>query len=135
MPSTLLSVKIRGIRSYSPKQDQAQVVEFMPLTLIVGSNGTGKTTLIEALKFIISGQEPPFSDSRRNFIHTPRDEKQRCSYGEPYSSIEITFRNSSKEFCIAKREIHKAATKTATPSIVSSYKIAHNPWCTVSTLR
>lgn len=130
----MLSVNIRGIRSYSPREDLAQNVDFMPLTLIVGSNGTGKTTLIEALKFMISGEEPPHSDCRRNFIHTPRSEKEQMFQKEPYACIEIRFRNSSNELCIAKREITRviSGAKTAPPpTITSSYKIGHNSWITV----
>lgn len=100
----------------------------MPLTLIVGSNGTGKTTIIEALKFIISGEEPPHSDCRRNFIHTPK-QGIKHSDDEVYALIEIRFKNSSGQLCVAKREIGRCgATKTAPPSLSSGYKIGQSPW-------
>lgn len=130
MPSSLLSARIRGIRSYSPAEDDCQTIEFMPLTLIVGSNGTGKTTIIEALKFIISGEEPPHADCRRNFIHTPNHSyKQHTSSDEIYALIEIVFKNSFGERCIAKRELTRyGPTKTAPPSLSSGYKIGQSPW-------
>ena len=51
---------IKGVRSYNP--NKAQTIDFQhPLTLIVGQNGTGKTTLIECLKYITTGTLPPNS--------------------------------------------------------------------------
>lgn len=134
MPSTLLTAKIRGIRSYSPLEELCQSIEFMPLTLIVGANGTGKTTIIEALKFIISGEEPPQSDCRRNFVHTPRQEDKRFPSGDAaYASIEITFRNSVGQTCVAQRLITRfGVTKSSPPQILSTYKIGGSPWVTVN---
>lgn len=49
---------IRGIRSFDPGTDS--ILEFStPLTLIVGANGTGKTTIIECLKYVATGNFPP----------------------------------------------------------------------------
>ncbi|EQB60151.1 dna repair protein rad50 [Vairimorpha apis BRL 01] len=49
---------IKGIRSYNPKKFQS--IEFQnPLTLIVGQNGTGKTTIIESLKYATTNILPP----------------------------------------------------------------------------
>jgi DNA repair protein RAD50 len=40
---------IQGIRSFSP--NNKNIIEFYkPLTIIVGQNGAGKTTIIECLK-------------------------------------------------------------------------------------
>ena len=51
-------MQIRGIRSFSPDRDET--IEFYsPLTMIVGSNGCGKTTIIESLKFACTGSLPP----------------------------------------------------------------------------
>jgi chromosome segregation ATPase len=44
--SCLDALAIRGIRSFGP--DEAQLIRFAkPLTVIVGENGCGKTTIIE----------------------------------------------------------------------------------------
>ena len=40
-----------------------------PLTIIVGANGSGKTTIIESLKYICTGSQPPLSDGGKSFIH------------------------------------------------------------------
>eukprot|EP01035_Chromulina_nebulosa_P017058 gene17058-22569_t len=63
-------LQIRGIRSFSPGRDE--VIKFYsPLTMIVGANGCGKTTIIEALKFACTGQLPPNSRSGQSFINDP----------------------------------------------------------------
>lgn len=129
MPASILSAKIRGFRSYSPYEHKTQEIEFMPLTLIVGANGSGKTTVIEALKFMISGEEPPLSDSRRNFIHSSEKPANSFDKNTPYASIQLTFQNSKNETCVARREITKLPIgKNSTPSISSCYKILNSPW-------
>lgn len=55
---TITKMQIRGIRSFSPKEDET--IEFYsPLTMIVGQNGCGKTTIIESLKYSTTGAMPP----------------------------------------------------------------------------
>jgi len=124
MPASLLSAKIRGVRSYSPLEHKTQTIEFMPLTLIVGANGSGKTTVIESLKFIISGEEPPLSDSRRNFLHSSKD---LIVKNQSTALIELKFNNSNDDVCLARREIYKTASNSA-PSISSCYKVGNNSW-------
>lgn len=132
MPVSLLQAKIRGIRSYSPYEHKAQSIDFMPLTLIVGSNGSGKTSVIECLKFIISGDEPPLSDCRRNFLHTSKDPDIKLEKNAPYASIELMFQNARGHTCVAKREMTRPTSghgkTTSTPSISSSYKIGNGNW-------
>jgi len=49
---------IMGIRSYTP--DSMSTIDFEgPLTLILGHNGAGKTTIIESLKLCTTGSFPP----------------------------------------------------------------------------
>lgn len=56
----LISLDIKGIRSFDPHKSNR--IEFdVPLTLIVGQNGTGKTTIIECLKYLTTGELPPNS--------------------------------------------------------------------------
>lgn len=121
MPSSLLSAKIRGLRSYSSAESKAQTIEFMPLTLIVGPNGSGKTTIIESLKFIISGDEPPLSDARRNFMNAN-------SGNVSNASVEIRFQNVKGELCDAKREIIRPLRGTTPPTVSSSYRISGKSW-------
>ena len=57
--TTIDKVAICGIRSYDP-QSLTVIKFFKPLTIILGNNGCGKTTIIERLsiKFVPQLQEP-----------------------------------------------------------------------------
>ena len=66
----LLKLSVQGIRAFSP--DHSEVIEFYsPLTMIVGANGCGKTTIIESLKFVCTGLLPPNTKSGHNFVNDP----------------------------------------------------------------
>lgn len=68
--SSIDKLLIRGIRSFSPYNEN--VIEFyMPLTIIVGHNGAGKTTIIECLKYATTGDLPPNSKGGA-FVHDPK---------------------------------------------------------------
>ncbi|KAH9387034.1 DNA repair protein RAD50 [Nematocida major] len=63
-------LKIKGIRAFT--EEHAATIEMQnPLTLIVGHNGTGKTTIVEALKYATTGSLPPNSRNGA-FVHDPR---------------------------------------------------------------
>lgn len=51
-----------------------------PLTLIVGRNGSGKTTIIEALRYATTGDLPPHTKAQ-SFVHDPRMARQDTVYG------------------------------------------------------
>lgn len=63
------SLAVRGIRSFGPDENDEQRVSFeKPLTLILGQNGCGKTTIIESIRYAITGQMPPGSRNEC-FVH------------------------------------------------------------------
>uniref|UniRef100_A0AC35F8W9 Rad50/SbcC-type AAA domain-containing protein n=1 Tax=Panagrolaimus sp. PS1159 TaxID=55785 RepID=A0AC35F8W9_9BILA len=64
----LISLKMQGIRSIG---SDPHCIDFLkPLTLIQGPNGTGKTTIIEALNFVTSGSLP--AGRMPTFVHDPK---------------------------------------------------------------
>ncbi|KAI5187100.1 DNA repair protein RAD50 [Nematocida homosporus] len=65
--SGIQKLKIKGVRAF-PEEHPAVIEVFSPLTLVVGRNGTGKTTIIEALKYATTGGLPPNSKSGA-FVH------------------------------------------------------------------
>ncbi|KRZ18135.1 putative aconitate hydratase, mitochondrial [Trichinella zimbabwensis] len=69
--SELSAMMIRGFRSFG-LEEKGQTIKFQkPLTLIVGSNGSGKTTIIECLKYATIGSLPP-GGRGTIFIHDPK---------------------------------------------------------------
>ncbi|KAJ1410934.1 hypothetical protein B484DRAFT_336194 [Ochromonadaceae sp. CCMP2298] len=69
--SSISKMQIRGIRSFSPNED-ATIEFYSPLTMIVGANGCGKTTIIESLKFACTGALPPGGSKRCVYVHCVR---------------------------------------------------------------
>ncbi|CAL8144103.1 unnamed protein product [Orchesella dallaii] len=71
--SMVKRLSLQGVRSFSPLDNKGQWIEFdSPLTLILGVNGSGKTTIIEALKFAITNQFPPNSSKGASFVNDPK---------------------------------------------------------------
>lgn len=60
---------IRGVRSFGPR-DVNIIQFFKPLTVIVGHNGSGKTTIVECLKYAATGDLPPHTKGG-GFLHDP----------------------------------------------------------------
>lgn len=93
--STLDELRIGGIRNFGSEVEEQQVriiIDFVaatfstnsfdvkyqkiqfasPLTLIVGANGCGKTTIIECIKYALTGEYPPNSNMGQNFLNDPK---------------------------------------------------------------
>ena len=89
---------IKGIRAFAPDHDH--VITFpKPLTLIVGSNGAGKTTIIECLKMGSTGELPPSARSGQAFIHDPKV----ADTTEVKAQIKLRFQNSiGKPFVVIR---------------------------------
>jgi DNA repair protein RAD50 len=109
--STISKLSIQGIRSFEPHREQ--VIKFQkPLTLIVGSNGAGKTTIIECIKMSLTGELPPDADKGKNFIHDPK-------VGDAHESkacIKLAFGTSQGKTVVCTRNFtlqYKSQTKGA----------------------
>lgn len=99
-------LSIRGIRSFDHAQPEI-IVFSTPLTLIVGYNGSGKTTIIESLKYATTGELPPNSKGGA-FIHDPK----LCGEKEVLAQVKLQFRDPSGAKLVVNRNISVTVTKT-----------------------
>lgn len=98
---------IRGIRSFDPKE--VNTIEFYsPLTLILGHNGAGKTTVIECLKYATTGDLPPNSKNGA-FIHDPR----LANETEVKAQIKLRFKNVNGKEMVCTRSMSLTCKKNA----------------------
>lgn len=69
----LVRLQICGVRNFSPKEEDLQSLRFStPVTLFLGQNGCGKTTIIESLRYACTGDVPAGTNNGQNFIHDPK---------------------------------------------------------------
>lgn len=69
----LVKLYLAGLRSFGCGDNEGQSVKFSsPLTVLLGPNGSGKTTIIEALKFACTGDLPEGSSKGQGFVHDPK---------------------------------------------------------------
>ncbi|XP_054737346.1 DNA repair protein RAD50 [Anastrepha obliqua] len=81
--SIIEKLSIQGIRSFGSNSEDVQTITFSsPVTLILGENGCGKTTVIECLKYGLTGEVPPGSDRGRSFVHDPKIFNQAGTLGQ-----------------------------------------------------
>ncbi|CAM9695145.1 unnamed protein product [Ascophyllum nodosum] len=86
--ASISKLSIRGIRSFSHERDQ--VIEFYaPLTMIVGANGCGKTTIIECLKYACTGTLPPGARNGQSFVHDPKASTRSLERFPPRLTTEV----------------------------------------------
>ncbi|KAF7555057.1 hypothetical protein G7046_g6641 [Stylonectria norvegica] len=105
--SRIDKLSISGVRSFSPTVREA--IQFnTPLTLIVGYNGSGKTTIIECLKYATTGELPPNSKGGA-FIHDPK----LCGEKEVLAQVKLQFRSINDRQHVATRSIQLTVKKTA----------------------
>ncbi|RHZ51054.1 hypothetical protein Glove_485g11 [Diversispora epigaea] len=98
--SSIEKLAILGIRSYSPKG--SEVIEFhTPLTVIVGPNGSGKTTIIECLRYATTGETPPGSrvGGGGGFVYDPKLGEENEVKGQ----VKLKFNNvNNKEMVVIR---------------------------------
>ncbi|OAG32886.1 DNA repair protein RAD50 [Nematocida sp. ERTm5] len=104
--SVIGKLKIKGIRSFTEEYPAAIEMQ-TPLTLIVGHNGTGKTTIVEALKYATTGALPPNSKNGA-FVHDPRVSQER----ETKAQIMMKFKSCEGKEYIVVRGMSQTIGKT-----------------------
>lgn len=98
---------IRGIRSFSP--DSQNVIEFYtPVTIIVGHNGAGKTTIIECLKYATTGDLPPNAKGGA-FVHDPK----LSADTEVKAQIRLKFKNVKGQSMVVTRSMQSTLKKNS----------------------
>ncbi|KAH8114569.1 AAA domain-containing protein [Phellopilus nigrolimitatus] len=105
--ASLNKLAIRGIRSFDDKQ--IAVIEFFsPVTVIVGHNGSGKTTVIECLKYATTGDQPPNSRGGA-FVHDPKMANEK----EVKAQVKLRFTAANGQRMLAVRNLSVTVKKTA----------------------
>ncbi|KAF7456148.1 DNA repair protein RAD50 [Cryptosporidium felis] len=118
--SILEKLIISGIRSFSPNRREGIAFE-TPITLIVGQNGSGKTTIIECLKASITGELPPNSKSGQYFIHDPK----LLDSAEVRAQIRLLFReyqNQKKVQVVRSFQLSHIKSRKSTSGIYGEVK-------------
>lgn len=88
-----------GVRSFD--NTRQETIQFhTPLTLIVGYNGSGKTTIIECLKYATTGDLPPNSKGGA-FIQDPN----LCGEKEVYAQVKMSFNGTSGAKMVINRNL------------------------------
>lgn len=104
--SAIYKLSIQGIRSFD--SNDRETIEFgTPLTLIVGMNGSGKTTIIECLKYATTGDLPPNSKGGV-FVHDPKITGEK----DIRAQVKLAFISANGLNMIVTRNIQLLAKKT-----------------------
>ena len=103
--ASLDKLAIRGIRSFDDKH--VSVIEFTPVTVIVGHNGSGKTTIIECLKYATTGDQPPNTRGGA-FVHDPKMANEK----EVKAQVKLRFQAANGIRMTATRNLSVTVKKT-----------------------
>ncbi|SCU95882.1 LAFA_0G02894g1_1 [Lachancea sp. 'fantastica'] len=104
--SAIYKLSIQGIRSFD--SNERETIEFgKPLTLIVGTNGSGKTTIIECLKYATTGDLPPNSKGGA-FVHDPKITGEK----DVRAQVKLAFTSANDVNMIVTRNIQLLVKKT-----------------------
>lgn len=106
--SKLLQMQISGVRSFPPTPQQAIRFE-NPLTLIVGFNGSGKTTIIECLKFAFTGMQPPNTKVGGAFVHDPKMRNEN----EVKALVKVEFTSAEGARLVVARRLQLTVKKSS----------------------
>lgn len=101
-------LSILGVRSFD--NTRSETIKFhSPLTLIVGTNGSGKTTIIECLKYVTTGEMPPNSKIGGAFVHDPK----LCGEKEVLAQVKVSFKSVKGPRMVCTRNLQLTVKKNA----------------------
>lgn len=104
--TTIDRLGLMGIRSYGV--DEETFIKFYkPLTIILGRNGSGKSTIIEAVKMATTGDLPPNAENGAALIHDPRIHNET----ETKAKIRLLFTNVRGDQYVVSRHFQLALKK------------------------
>lgn len=107
--TNLEKLSIKGIRCFSPQSVNS--ISFLnPLTLILGPNGSGKTTIIECLKYICTGSLPPNTKNGASFIFDPK----LINQSDVKAQIKLIFQNIKNKSISCSRSMQLSLKKNKT---------------------
>lgn len=93
-------LSIMGVRAFPVGKGETIVFD-KPLTLVAGINGSGKTTIIECLRFISTGSLPPGASTRGAWIHDPGLEGEK----EVLAQVKLMFHSANGTRLVASRNL------------------------------
>mmetsp|Transcript_1915 Transcript_1915/g.6845 ORF Transcript_1915/g.6845 Transcript_1915/m.6845 type:complete len:731 (+) Transcript_1915:120-2312(+) len=106
--TTIEALSLQGVRAYSPKE--SQVIKFRkPLTIILGTNGSGKTTIIEALRLVTTGEFPPGTEKGKYMVYDPKIMGQT----EVKAQVRLQFKTPTKKTMLAIRSMQVTQKKAS----------------------
>lgn len=104
--TTIDKLGLLGIRSYGTEKET--FINFSkPLTIILGRNGSGKSTIIEAVKMATTGDLPPLVGKGAAFIHDPRIDNET----ETKAKVRLMFSNVRGDQYIVARHFQLTMRK------------------------
>ena len=104
--SRIDKLSILGVRSFDNTRNET--IQFhTPLTLIVGMNGSGKTTIIECLKYATTGDMPTNSKQSGAFIHDPK----LCGEKEVLAQVRLSFKSTENTKMVCTRNLQLTVKK------------------------
>lgn len=94
----LHSLEICGVRSFSP--ESKETIRFnTPVTLFLGQNGCGKTTIIESIRYALTSELPSGSSNGQGFLNDPKMSHK----SQVRASIKIKFFDSQGNMITVSR--------------------------------
>ena len=105
--SMIDKLSILGVRSFSNTTSEVIKLE-SPLTLIVGLNGTGKSSIVESLKFSCTGILPPNASRNGAFIQDPA----LCGEKEVLAQVKMSFVSTTGARMVVTRNLQLTVKKT-----------------------